>query len=139
MVETAGHALPEPQPDGFRDDLAQVARGAPHQGEGTVEKGRVATAEARVGLRAALERRRRVLAPRGGRGQHALELVEVVRDGQDEELLLGREVAIDEAAGDAHRPRDLLDRRVLHAALVEQRSRGDHKIAFPRLAQGGGL
>ena len=69
--------------------------------------------------------------------QDAVELGQVVRDGQDEELLLGGEVAVDEPAGDPDGPGDLLDRRVLHAALVEQRARGERR-ARARACAGAG-
>ena len=35
-----------------------------------------------------------------------------------------------EAAGDPGRARDLVDLRLLHAALIEERARCDHEVEF---------
>jgi hypothetical protein len=43
-------------------------------------------------------------------------------------------MAIDQPAGDADRLGDVLDRGVLHPALVEQGPRREHEIALPRPA-----
>ena len=123
----------EPQPDRLRDDLAQLA--AP---------GRCMSASERRGTPGSAGRSRRRprctrsscargLGAVGDRGLEPLgELVQVVGDRQDEELLLGGEVAVDQAAGDADGLGDLLDRRVLHAALVEQRAGRGDELALAR-------
>src|SRR5205807_706713 len=51
------------------------------------------------------------------------QLRKVVRDRQDEELLLGGEVPVDQGLVDPDRTGDLLHRGILHATLVEERTR----------------
>ena len=63
--------------------------------------------------------------------EDALELGEVVGDREDEQLLLGGELPVDQPARDADGARDLLDRRVEHAALVEQRAGRRDQVALP--------
>ena len=86
--------------------------------------------------RAARPDRRRRRSPRL---ELAGELVEVVGDREDVELLLRGELAVDQPARDADRLGDLLDRRVQHAALVEQRPRGRHQLALAHAPEFGGL
>jgi hypothetical protein len=105
-------------------------RRAVHERDAGVEEGRVAQAVARVGLGEAHEPGHRVGLARRGRLERGGELGEVVRDREHEQLLLGGEAAVDQPAGDARGARDLLDRRVLHAALVEQRPRDLHEVAL---------
>src|SRR3954447_8202015 len=74
--------------------------------------------------------RRVVVRPEVGAGG---ELVQVVRHREDEQLLLGGEGAVDQRPVDAGRSGDLVDRRILHAALVEQPARhlDDGALARP--------
>ena len=84
VLDAAGHALAEPEPDGLRDAGAEVLGGAVHQRERAVQERGIAQTEAGVGAGPALE-------PGGGRrravrervGEDAVELGEVVGDGED--------------------------------------------------------
>jgi hypothetical protein len=136
LVDAVGDAPAEPQPHRLRDALAQGRRRLLHQRQRAVEEGRVAQAEVRVGVGAAGQGRHRVRRL-GGRGaQVGVELGEVVGDGEHEQLLLRGEVSVDQPAGDPRRLRDLLDRSLLHAALVEQGPGGLDEIGFPTAARG---
>ena len=63
-------------------------------------------------------------APGDRRGDRVAELVEVADEGEREELLLAGEVAVDDRPVDADGLGDVLDLRVPHPALVEQRAGG---------------
>ncbi len=129
----------EAQPDRLGDHLVQVARRPSHQRHRAVQERGVAVAERGVGLQAAGRALDRVVGALARRpGEVALELRQVVGHRQDVELLLGGELAVDEAAGDPDGARDVLDGRVLHPVLVEQRAcRGD-QLALADLTGGSG-
>ena len=129
LVDAVRHALAEPQPDRLRHQLAQLRRRALHLGEGAVDERGVALAVARERLAARPQAVDRVGAGAvDRRGEDPGELRQVVGDGEDVELVLRRELAVDQAAGDADLLRDRLDRGVEHAALVEERAgRGDER------------
>ena len=58
------------------------------------------------------------------------EIGQVAGQREHEQLLLGGEVAVDQRLVDAHRARDVLDRRVLQAAFVEQQARRGEDLAL---------
>jgi hypothetical protein len=133
-LQALGHRPPQSQPRSLRDALAQLARRSPHERQRAVEEGRVAQPEVRERLRAAPEPVGGLARPGDGSLELAVQLVEVVGDGEDEQLLLGGELPVDQPSGDPDRPRDLLDRRVLHAPRVEQGAGGDDELSLAALS-----
>jgi hypothetical protein len=115
----------------------QLVRRAAHQRQRTVQERRIALAEAGEGAGPALELLDRVGVGDDRVVEQAVQLAQVVGHRQDEQLLLGGEVAVDQPARDPHVAGDLLDRGVLHAALVEQRPRCRDQIALARAAAFG--
>ena len=136
MVDAVDHRAPEPEPDHLRDDRVQLAGGPAHDRERGVEKRGIALAEARVGMGHPLESHDRVRPCVGlRRVELADQLGQVVGDRGDVELLLRGELPVDEPSSDSDGLRDLLDRGVLDAALVEQRTGRGDQIALAVLPQ----
>ncbi len=121
-AQAAGHAPAQAQPHRLGHDAAQLARVTAHDGEAHVDERGMLQTVRRVGLGAgaqALDRRR------GGvhAAQQLRELVEVAAQGEEVQLLLGGEVAVDERLVDPGGPCDRVDARVVHPAGVEQLAR----------------
>jgi hypothetical protein len=70
-------------------------------------------------------------------GEQSIDLSQVARGGEREQLLLGGEVAIDDGLVHPHAAGDAVDPGVLHPTLVEQRAGRVHNPALAR-APGGG-
>ncbi len=102
--------------------MAQVLRGAAHERQRTVQERGVLEAVAGEALGGLTQRGDRV-GVRVHLHQQLVQLAQVACDREHEELLLGGEVAVDQRAVDAHGAGDLVDRRVLDPALVEEGTR----------------
>src|SRR5439155_15983248 len=121
--QALGHRAPEPEPRALRDALGELARRPAHERQRAVQEGRVFQAERRVAVDALAKRRDRV---RAVLREAVAQLAQVADQHEDEQLLLGGDVAVDERLVDPDRPRDAVDRRLLDALLVEEQSgRGD--------------
>ena len=124
------------QPHGVGDLRAQVLGRLAEERERAVEEGGMLDPVLGEGLKAAAEPLARVARLLVHGLKQGVDLGQVARDRQHEQLLLGGEVPVDEGLVDADSAGDAVDAGVLHPALVEQGAGGVDDLALARAANG---